>query len=238
MVVFTFVLIWYFLLLMLSSLFSKGNPEKGFRFRRNFCKTALKLFNIKVNFKGNAKNLTGLYISNHRAMLDPLIELSLLDVYILSKSDVREYPLIGRGAKETGVFFVDRDSDNSRKAALDAIDKLLVSGKPVLIYPEGTTFDKDLTSDFRKGSFEVAFKKNIPVTPLMIEYPDPSYYWTDEPLFGYFQRLFSSKGVHQAYLEMGEPITADTAEQLLIKTKAAIDQMIINRRILNKTSKN
>ena len=227
LIVFAFVLIWHSLILMVLGMFRGKDVEKGFRIRRNFCKSALKVFNIKVNFKGDASNLKGLYISNHRTMLDPLVELSIFDAYILSKAEVGDYPLIGKGARETGVFFVDRNNDNSRKAALDAIDKLLSAGKPVLIYPEGTTHAAELTSDFRKGAFEVAFKKNVSVVPIMIEYDDPTYYWTDEPLMGYFKRIISQPIRHNVYVQKGEPVTAATAEELLIKTKASIDQMII-----------
>lgn len=236
LVVFAFVLIWHFLVLTVLGLFRGRDVEKGFRIRRNFCKSALKVFNIRVKFKGNASNLSGLYISNHRTMLDPLVELSIFDAYILSKAEVGDYPLIGKGAKETGVFFVDRTSDNSRKAALDAIDKLLSAGKPVLIYPEGTTHAAELTSDFRKGAFEVAFKKNVSVVPIMIEYDDPTYYWTDEPLMGYFKRIISQPVQHIAYVEMGTPVQASSAEELLIKTKAAIDEMITKHKMIKQPS--
>lgn len=230
LIAFALVLVWHFLVLSIAGLFRGKNVEKGFSIRRGFCKAALNIFNIKVHFKGNATNLKGLYISNHRTMLDPLVELSIFDVYILSKAEVGDYPLIGKGAKETGVFFVDRNSDNSRKAALDAIDKLLSAGKPVLIYPEGTTHAAELTSDFRKGAFDVAFRRNIPVTPIMIEYDDPSYYWTDEPLMGYFKRIFSETGDHNAYVVTGEPLSANSAEELLNKTKASIDDMIAKQK--------
>jgi lyso-ornithine lipid O-acyltransferase len=229
--VFALTLIWHFLILTVLGLFRGKDVEKGFRIRRQFCRSALSIFNIRVQFKGNASKLSGLYISNHRTMLDPLVELSIFDVYILSKAEVGDYPLIGKGAKETGVFFVDRNSDNSRKAALDAIDKLLGSGKPVLIYPEGTTHAAELTSDFRKGAFEVAFRKNIQVVPIMIEYDDESYYWTDEPLMGYFKRIISKQGHHNVYVEMGSPVSATTAEELLLKTKASIDEMIFRHKM-------
>src|SRR5687767_9200359 len=128
LICFVLVLIWYFILLMLLSLFGALDLKKGFRIRRNFCRAALRVFNIDLHLKGAPLKSNALYISNHRSMLDPLIELTFLEVYILSKSDVADYPMIGKGARKTGVFFVDRDSDNSRKAALQSIEKFLTAG--------------------------------------------------------------------------------------------------------------
>ena len=230
---FVLVLVWYFMRLIVGSLWAgKKNHKRGFRIRRKFCNAALKVFNINVDVYGSVDQPNGLFISNHRSMIDPLVELSLFDVYILSKSDVADYPLIGKGAKETGVFFVDRDNDQSRKAALQSIEKLLVAGKPTLVYPEGTTHSAELTSDFRKGAFEVAFNNQIPVVPLMIEYPDPSYYWTDLGLMEYFRHIFSRPGSHKVIVKIGNVITADSKEELMNKTKAAIDAMIVEARAI------
>ncbi len=215
---------------MLTSFLAGKNQKRGFRIRRHFCKAALRAFNIKVRLAGKQTSDSGLFVSNHRSMLDPLVELSLMDVFILSKAEVGVYPLIGRGAKETGVFFVDRLSDNSRKAALQSIEKLLTSGSPVLIYPEGTTNGGNLTAEFRKGAFEIAFNHHIPVFPVMIEYPDPSYYWTDGSLMDYLKRIFSRPGQHVVIVEIGKVIVADTKDELVNKTKADIDEMILHAR--------
>ncbi len=219
---------------MLVSFLSGKNQHRGFRIRRSFCKSALSVFNIRVQFKGNPKTYPGLYISNHRSMLDPLVELSLIDAFILSKAEVNSYPMIGRGAKETGVFFVDRLSDNSRKAAVLSIGKILTEGSPLLIYPEGTTYGGDLTGDFRKGAFEIAFTHKIPVIPIMIEYPDSSYYWTEGSLMNYFRRIFSRPGTHNVMVQVGSALFGEDSEVLVAKTKAEIDRMILEAR---KTSK-
>ena len=134
-------------------------------------------------------------------------------------------------------FFVDRLSDNSRKAALQSIEKLLASGKPILVYPEGTTNGQNLTADFRKGAFEVAYNLNVPVTPIMIEYPGPEYYWTDDTLMEYFKKIFSKRGKHRVVVEIGNEIFAESKEALVTKTKEAIDQMIIKTRISRNTPK-
>lgn len=227
---FTFVLIGHFLWLLTDMLFAGKHHHRGLRIRRSFCKSALRAFDIRVKVIGQYKDQQGLIISNHRSMLDPLIQLAYLDVYILSKAEVGNYPMIGRGSRETGVLFVERDKDSSRKAALRSIENLLLAGSGVLIYPEGTTYTGDLTGNFRKGSFEVASQHNIPVVPVMIEYPSPDYYWGDGSLLEYFKRIFAKPGPHNVVLRIGEKIQNPHAEALSSTVQQEINRMIIEAR--------
>ena len=173
------VRVWYLSLLLVISAIKGRNTERGFRYRRKFCRTALSVLGIRYSQTGTGYNGACLYVSNHRSMLDPLIQLGHIDTYILSKAEVGTYPILGRGAKETGIILVHRHDHNSRRAALDAIEEKLMAGLPVFIYPEATTFSGDLTGDFKKGAIEMAFRKGIPVVPVAIEYPGKDYYWTD-----------------------------------------------------------
>lgn len=188
----------------------------------------MKILGIQVHFQTGAQPSVCLYISNHRSLLDPLIELGYIDTHILSKADVEKYPLMGPGARATGVIFVERHDPDSRKAALSTIEKTLLRGASVLIYPEGTTHNEKLTSEFKRGTFDVAFNKQIPVVPVMIEYPDPEYYWTDGSLLDYFNTIFSRRGKHHINLEIGEPIFSSSANELLKTTQATINTMITN----------
>ncbi len=209
------------------TIFILGKDEKrGFRIRKRFCRSAIRILGIKVNFHSAKHPSVCLYISNHRSLLDPLIELGYIDTHILSKADVEKFPLMGPGARATGVIFVERHDPDSRKAALSTIEKTLLRGASVLIYPEGTTHNEKLTSEFKRGTFEVAFANKIPVVPVMIEYPNAGYYWTDGSLLEYFNTIFSRSGLHHVNLEVGEEVQAHSADDLLKNTQSAINTMI------------
>lgn len=225
------VLTWYLSWLILLSIIFGKSKERGFRFRRTFCLSALKILGIDYNKQGNPYPGTCLYVSNHRSMLDPLIELSWIDTYILSKSEVGDYPLLGRGARETGVVFVDRENHQSRKIALATIDALLRSQCSVMIYPEGTTYCGNLTGEFRKGAIELAFDLSIPIVPVMIEYPDHSYYWSSEELLEYFIRLFRSPGRFIVKGKIGDPILVADRKEVVAKTRDEISKMILETRV-------
>jgi 1-acyl-sn-glycerol-3-phosphate acyltransferase len=163
-------------------------------------------------------------------MLDPLIQLAYIDAFIVSKAEVGSYPLLGKGAQETGIILVHRHDQRSRKSALAAIEAKLLEGHQVLIYPEGTTNGADLTAEFRRGAIELASQRSIPVIPVMIEYPDSGYYWTDTSLMDYFTRLFSSRGKHFVTGRIGIPMENINPDTLVEDIRASIDAMIIETR--------
>lgn len=224
------MLCWYLGQLLLYSAFKGKNTERGFHYRRKFCKAALSILNIHFQQDGHLQLGACLYVSNHRSMLDPLIQLGSIDAYIVSKAEVGNYPVLGRGAKETGIILVHRHDHNSRRAALDAIEEKLLSGFQVLIYPEATTHGGDLTGEFKKGAIEMAFRKGIPIVPMMIEYPDSSYYWTDGSLLAYFKRLFASRKSHKVNGRIGFPMTSKSPDTIVEDTRALIDRMIKDTR--------
>ena len=171
-----------------------------------------------------------MYVSNHRSMLDPLIQLGYIDAFIVSKAEVGSYPVLGRGAKETGIILVHRHDSTSRKYALEAIEEKLRSSLPVLIYPEATTHGGDLTGDFKRGAIEMARRLNIPIVPVMIEYPDSSYYWVDGSLMEYFKNLFAYAHDHKVFGRVGEVMKSNSPESIVEDTRAVINDMILDVR--------
>ena len=99
-----------------------------------------------------------------------------------------------------------------------------------MIYPEGTTYSGDLTGMFRKGAIELAFDLNVPIIPVMIEYPDQSYYWSSEKLFEYFLRIFRKPGRFTVKGRIGNPVVCIERKDIVAKTQNEINLMIIDAR--------
>ncbi len=73
---------------------------------------------------------------------------------------------------------IDRDDDESRAEAGKGIYKELADGKNIAIFPEGgrTLFSvimekKVLLQPFLDGIFRIAYRKNIPIQPLVFDWP-------------------------------------------------------------------
>ena len=96
-----------------------------------------------------------------------------------------------------------------------------------MIYPEGTTNSDHLTGEFRKGAIELSFDLGIPVIPVMIEYPDSSYYWASETLLEYFLRIFRSPGRFTVKGKIGKQIVCEKRTDIVKLTQENINNMIL-----------
>ncbi len=207
--------------------FKNRTIARGFSFRRKYCRTALRILGIQYTHENfHSGKGACLYVSNHRSLLDPLIQLGYIDAFIVSKAEVGDYPLIGRGARETGIILVHRESQSSRKAALGAIEEKLREGFPVLIYPEGTTYGGELTKDFRRGAIEMAYRLGVPIVPVVIEYPLQSDYWVDGSFMNYFIGKFSKRGKHKVWGRVGPAVINSEVKSIAIDTRHAIENMM------------
>lgn len=220
------VLAWYLSRLMLLSFIFGETEKRGFLFRRKFARAAMRVLGVRLTMDGSPVKPPVLYVSNHRSLLDPVIELGYIDAYIVSKSEVERYPLVGRGARETGVVFVQRDSKESRLASRETIRNLLAEGKSVMIYPEGTTSALPTTRDFRMGAFNIAAELHVPVVPVVIQYGEEADHWADGPMLPFFIRKFSKRKI-QAFLLIGTVIEGTDPKQLMTTSRDWINARLL-----------
>ncbi len=215
-------------LVILTRIFGP-DEVRGFKYRRKFVRQAIRALGIELQVEGTVPTETTLMVSNHRSMLDPLILSSPINAYIVSKAEVAKYPLIGRGADETGIIYVKREAVSSREAAKNAIRDGLKSGKTIMIYPEGTTSNQETTIDFRMGSFKVAAEEGIPVTPIALDYKNADDYWFHSPLLAHMVKVLGQKKIH-AKIIIGEPIKSDDARFLMRTSREWVNEQILRMR--------
>jgi len=84
--------------LFIHSLFYRGDKDLiGFRYRKLWAKRALKILGIKIiEDQIYQHDGVALYISNHRTLTDPIIQMAYFDSYVIAKSDVGGLPIIGQ----------------------------------------------------------------------------------------------------------------------------------------------
>ena len=62
-----------------------------------------------------------LFVGNHRSSLDPIFVLAKVHAFPVSRAEVRNWPLVGKGSDMTGIIFVDKSSRESRAATKVAL---------------------------------------------------------------------------------------------------------------------
>jgi 1-acyl-sn-glycerol-3-phosphate acyltransferase len=209
-------------------LFSKHTNQKGYKLRKFYLSVILPLMGIRVQKKGLVNTKPALYVCNHRGLLDFTITLNYVEAFILSKAEVRKYPILGKGSGYTGVFWVDRGDKNSRGSARQAIIEILKSGENVFIFPEGTTHYERTSMDFKIGSFEEVVKEGFAVVPVALEYKTGRDYWKNmnmvQMYFSQFGKLFTRCKLHYGPALHGY----NNAEKLCSDARKWIDDELIS----------
>jgi 1-acyl-sn-glycerol-3-phosphate acyltransferase len=116
-------------------------------------------------------SLTPIIIANHISYMDGgILAAEFAAPKIIAKSGARDVPILGKLMEEMETVFVDRSSQDSRQATLEAITKHCESWTPgsraLLMFPEGTTTNGESIIEFKKG----AFAPGLPVRPVLLVY--------------------------------------------------------------------
>ncbi len=210
----------------------KANKYKyGLFSRKIWSRICLGILNFRVQVIGEIpKDRNYLFVGNHRSSLDPFVFLSHGAANPVSRGDVRNYPIVGKGAEITGIIFVDKESKSSRGATKEAIYQALKDGKSIMIYPEGKTGAQPLTATFQKGSYEQAAELGVPVVPFAVEYKSINDYWdhTDGMLLHYLKNL--AKPRTDIRISFGKPIEGDNSWTLLRQSQQWVNDEIVRLR--------
>ena len=202
----------------------KPNDELGImKQRQRYVRNLHKVMGFTVHIHGELPTGAGLVLGNHRSYFDPAI--LVLDVfgYPVAMAEVEKWPIIGFGAKLTGVLFVQRENRHSRSVTLKAIDEKIASGGLVFLFPEGKTKGERLTTEFKHGSFLLAAKKGYTIWPVAVEYKDPDNYWVTNESFmiHLFRQL--SRPTLEMFIWYGPPMQGTDGMELLQRCRSWID---------------
>jgi 1-acyl-sn-glycerol-3-phosphate acyltransferase len=213
--------------IVMMSLLAGQNIRRSMRIRKQWARHLLPAIGVRIKSRGIPPDYPCILMGNHRSYLDPSIILHDAFAYPVSKAEVSNWPLIGYGAKVSGVLFLKRESKASRKFTLDAIASKLQEGFPVILFPEGTTHSNMQTIDFKIGGFKLAAENNFPIVPVAIDYSDPADHWIgDDTFLPHFLRRFGEP-VMRVQVRYGDAIWSDDPQILLAEAKAWIDAQLL-----------
>jgi len=218
-----FILVYWFL----SSFLFKNTPRRAFILRSIYIKYCIFILGIRMKIEGEVHDKPALYVSNHRSLSDPVINLYPLHAYVIAKSEVANIPVLNVGAKLTGILYVERSNKDSRSTVRQLMIDTLLSGYNVLVYPEGTVTAEKEISKYKSGTFNEAVKHNIPVVPMAIDYYTKKDIWhnrsTAQHFFLQFGKLFT-----KARLVIGPAMTDTDGEALRLKVLDWTNEKIEN----------
>jgi 1-acyl-sn-glycerol-3-phosphate acyltransferase len=129
----------------------------------------LALWGIHLRVLGQpVPNGPALMVANHISWLDILVIHAARHCRFVSKSDIREWPLVGMLATGAGTLYIER---TSRKDALRMVKDMadaMRNGDVVAVFPEGTTSDGRDLLPFHANLIQAAIQADAPVQPMSL----------------------------------------------------------------------
>ena len=182
----------------------------------------------KIDVKGKALPTGTIVMPNHRSYIDIFVVMKYSPSSIVAKKEVGSWPILRWTVKPFRMILVDRKSSKSMIQTMRSIKDNYERGGKVILFPEGTTHVGPDTKKFKPGSFTIAAKTNIPITPIAISYKDPKDAWVGDDYFipHWFRQLGKFK--KQISVRIGEPIVNDNHEVLMEQTKSWLDANLLD----------
>lgn len=157
----------------------------------------------KINREQMPDKGAHVYISNHRSMLDIIVNAyaNKQAAFFLAKKSITKFPVFGIMVKALGIL-VDRKDEASRRKSYDTMRDTLLEGYSLFIYPEGTRNRSDVPlNPFYDGAFRAAIEAQVPVISQTLVFVTDRYS-PEHPLLlspgkveVYFDGPFSTKGL-------------------------------------------
>jgi lyso-ornithine lipid O-acyltransferase len=202
--------------LMFARLMGRWTPELALSKATKWAQQVLVVCGIEATLEGEVPPGPMLLVANHRSYIDIAPILAHVSCAFVAKSELRSWPLLGKGASLGNTVFVERGNSASRKATRNAIIEKLQTGTSVVVFPEGTTSRGPGMLPFRPGVFNTLAGSGFPVVPVAIDYEDPeAAYVGDDTFLGNFLRVFSHRHTRLS-VSFGPPLQ-DTNSDLLRK---------------------
>ncbi|WBB85647.1 lysophospholipid acyltransferase family protein [Micromonospora sp. WMMC264] len=173
---------------------------------RGWARWTLRTLGVRLVARGRAPRGRVLLVANHVSWLDVLAVLAVSPARMLAKREVRRWPVVGALAAAAGTVFVDRSRPRDLPATVARVAESLRSGRPVAVFPEGTTWcgaatDCRPAGGFRPAMFQAAVATGTPVVPLDLAYRyggDPgtlAAFLGEETLWASVRRVLAARGL-------------------------------------------
>jgi len=110
-------------------------------------------------------------VSNHQAYADILVLLATLPTAagFIAKDSLKKLPVISTWMKAYHCFFLKRNDMRSGIEAIKYGVRMIQSGYPMVIFPEGTRSRGPTMRPFHKGSLKLALESKAILVPLSLE---------------------------------------------------------------------
>ena len=176
----------------------------------------LRIWDIDLEVRGKPV-VTGpaLLVSNHISWLDILVIHATRHCRFVSKSELREWPLLGPLATGAGTLYIERAQRKDAMRMVKDMAQSLRNGEVLAVFPEGTTGDGIGVLPFHANLIQSAIEADSPIQPMALQFVDSASgrismaarYIDDDTLLASVWSTLNAQGL-KAVVNFGEMQTA------------------------------
>ncbi|WP_424932012.1 lysophospholipid acyltransferase family protein [Amaricoccus macauensis] len=153
-----------------------------------WARTALPNLGLRYVQRGTPLSGAGGFVANHSSWIDIVVLQRAAVPFLVSKSEVRDWPGIGFIGRAIGTLFIDRKATAAKRQEAELLERIR-AGDRMALFPEGTSTDGQRVLPFKSSLFAVFFSREletVTVQPVAITYhpaaglPASFYSWWGE----------------------------------------------------------
>ncbi len=172
----------------------------------------LRIWEIDLEVRGQpVVSGPALLVCNHISWLDIVVIHATRHCRFVSKSELREWPMIGTLATGAGTLYIERENRKDAMRMVKEMTRALIAGDVLAIFPEGTTGDGIDLLPFHANLIQSAIEGHSPVQPLALQFVDSSTntismaarFIGDDTLLGSIWSTLNARGL-KAVVNFGE----------------------------------
>ncbi|ABM62801.1 lysophospholipid acyltransferase family protein [Halorhodospira halophila] len=127
------------------------------------------LMGVRLHRRGDPQR-GALLVANHLSWLDIVALFAVVPDTFLSKAELRDWPIVGRVARNLGTLFIGRGHSGAAQRAARQMAERLRRGDAVVFFPEGRISTEFGVQPFRPRLFSAAHEADAAVQPVAIGY--------------------------------------------------------------------
>lgn len=153
---------------------------------------------LRIRTTGTRLRRDVLFVSNHVSWLDILALGGAARSAFVSKAEVETTPLVGWLADQNHTVYIQREAKREIHNQTNALRSALAQGRPVTLFPEGTTGPGDGLLPFRPSLLQAVIPTppRLQVQPVFLDYGEeaPDIAWLDpESGLDNFKRMLARR---------------------------------------------
>jgi len=223
---FLFSLLMFGVALVIKLLWLR-NPSGYFRIlqpaTKFWARVVAFIWGMKIKVSGPIPSNPFFLVTNHVSYTDILLLCAVCPAWLISKSEVASWPLIGALTKAGPTIYINRESRLDVQRMNDLVVSKIREGGSVGFFPEATTSDGTDVLPFKPSLLQAPVDLELPVHCAAIVYrtpegsppPEERVAWVGDADFApHVKRLLSSSGFTAHIRFAPEPVPARDRKEL------------------------